>query len=161
MKYIIDTGKKFDGTCQNVYYEEKDLVPYSNGMNLKQYLAEKENANLQVISQNEFNKLYDAYMESRVTEAKEITREEYEYGLNVLPPCRFSHTGDVEYFHISERIQGNLVAWYAKFDGKFYQFNDFSTISSEYIFRKIIEQNLLDNLKATEKRTQTKTGEVK
>jgi len=47
------------------------------------------------------------------------TPEQYDDALNVLPPCQWSKVFTAagyryEVFHISERLEGNIVQWYAK-----------------------------------------------
>ena len=63
---------------------------------------------------------------AQCTEPKEITEEQYDYALNVLPPCRFGNNRGIECFHISERITGELVDWYFMAGDRYFTCVDFS-----------------------------------
>jgi hypothetical protein len=45
--------------------------------------------------------------------ARRVTAERFADMLEVLPPCKWGHRAGLEVFHVSERITGNLVDWYA------------------------------------------------
>ena len=58
------------------------------------------------------------------TKPKAITEERFMYGLEVLPPCRWHNAGGFEVFHISERLTGNLVSWFAHKGDRYWEFTE-------------------------------------
>ena len=50
----------------------------------------------------------------------EVTAEQWDDALNVLPPRRWRHDGHVEGFCMSEFLTGNLTAHYFRVGGKYY-----------------------------------------
>lgn len=57
------------------------------------------------------------------TDPKEISEEEYFEALECMPPARWGRTNGVELFHICELLIDNLAAWYAFYQGRYFQFN--------------------------------------
>lgn len=78
-----------------------------------------------VIDDAEFNDLYDAYERSLISGLTEITEEEFNRMLEVLPPCKWRTVKGVEMFHISERDFGSIVSWYFSYNSKFYTCSNF------------------------------------
>jgi hypothetical protein len=60
-----------------------------------------------------------ALVRMTVDEAVTKCTERFWDALEVLPPCKWGHVEHFEVFHVSERITGNLVDWYAS-DGESY-----------------------------------------
>ena len=53
-----------------------------------------------------------------------IDRDRFYYMLEVLPPCRWNRGAFIEFFHVSERLTENLVSWFARVDGRYYEMWD-------------------------------------
>ncbi len=68
--------------------------------------------------------------------AEIIDEERYEDQLGVLPPCRWHAYSGVQFFHISERITGNIVSWYAKCGNEFKHFYGQANMSDEDLLSK-------------------------
>ena len=77
---------------------------------------------------------FSEYTKSLITQPKEIDVERWGDMLEILPPSRWSHIGQWDVFHISERLTGNLVSWYAKSNDKAYTFDNLASISKAEIF---------------------------
>lgn len=122
MLFIIDKNEEFKGQCSSMskppYVDYSGLLYSKNGHDLtfNEYkeIPENKGKDLIAISENQFNKMMGNYEESLVTNPQYETEEEYYYGLEVLPPCRWHSVSDFSVFHISERLTGDLVCWHAK-----------------------------------------------
>lgn len=91
----------------------------------------------EVVSEEELNKRLDDYEKSLITDPLEITRERYWEMLEVLPPCKWRKRGCWEMFHISERLTGNLVSWFATDGDKYYEFTDQDCASDLHLIKKV------------------------
>lgn len=60
-------------------------------------------------------------------EPVEITEERYMDFLECLPPCKWTRHRGAEVFHISERLDGNIVQWCVKIGAKCWALNRPST----------------------------------
>jgi hypothetical protein len=65
--------------------------------------------------------LYEAQF---ITAVREITAEDYDDALNVLPPVDWTRHSGGESFKISERIAGRITAIYVALNGHHYRFDD-------------------------------------
>jgi hypothetical protein len=74
-----------------------------------------------------------AQIEQARTPPAEITAEQFDHGLNVLPPRRWVRRGEVQTFHISERIIDNVVAIYCKIADRCWRMQDFATLTHDEI----------------------------
>lgn len=135
MQFVIRADKPFSGSVQSVM-TPAGKVAYTKGLSLDEYAAEC-GFPLRVVEDDEFDKLMAAYVASRVTQPVEITAEQYDDMLNVLPPCRWNRINGVESFFVSERITANLVNWYATTGGRYFGFVDKDTCSSDEIATKV------------------------
>jgi hypothetical protein len=136
-RWIIDPSKgTYNAGIQThtfTTFDGVERVAYNGFKTLEDYLKEPENKGRKVVSQKEVDKLLADYENSHKTEPSQIKPSEYEYALEVLPPCRWE--GSV--FHVSERVTGDIVNWYFKKDKKCYTFTDSATLSREEIKAKI------------------------
>lgn len=66
---------------------------------------------------------------------KEITEEEYDDALNVLPPVAWCDGG----FFISERYTSNISDFYQKYDGKYYTSLQRWSTKRENIIKSLLE----------------------
>lgn len=81
----------------------------------------------------DFETIYKQVEASFRTIPVEITEEEFQYALGVLPPVGWRTVRGVEAFKISERLYGNITSIYARIDTRYFTFNDFMTVTSEQI----------------------------
>ena len=97
-----------------------------------------ENPKLLAVTEEGIEKVIRAYEDSLVTEPEAITEEQWDYALNVLPPCRWERIGEMtEVFHISERITGNLVDWYGHTGADYCHFVDHADVTVEHLWKKV------------------------
>lgn len=71
------------------------------------------------------------------TEPVEITEEQFNYALEVLPPMRWGSWLGVESFRMREFYSGNMTNIYAKLGGKFWTFCDDAYMRGEDIAHKV------------------------
>ena len=111
----------FQGHCVDIIREGQTVGHYS-GKSFEQLSAESKSV-LKLVDDAEYDRFHHEYMASLCTKPSEITKERFWELLECLPPCRWSNYGVYEMFHISERLQGNLVTWCAKdkINNKYYE----------------------------------------
>jgi len=71
----------------------------------------------------------------------QTTEERYFYMLEVLPPCKWYRGDYVQFFHVSERLSGDIVAWYAMVRGatpSYWEMQDVSTLPKDELIRKLM-----------------------
>jgi hypothetical protein len=68
-----------------------------------------------------------------------ITEDRFVYMLDILPPCRWMRGDHVEWFHISERLSGNLVEWFVRVGDAHYSFVDEATLTSQQVRAKALK----------------------
>jgi len=122
MKYII--REPFPGYVETVTRED-GTVMYTD-LTLDEYLTQgaESGLNLRVVEESEVDALLQAHYDSLVTEPVPETVEDWHDALNVLPPCRWQEYAGIEFFHVSERLTGNLVAWHARRGDQCWTFTD-------------------------------------
>ena len=86
-----------------------------------------------VLPENEFDELVEENERNQCNDWKEITEEEYERALNVLPPMKWYNGG----FFVSECYSGSLYGFYQELNGKYY-----TSLQSVYTKREEILENL-------------------
>lgn len=111
LQYLVLKDRPFQGAVQSVIMEN-GVVAYTGGQTLAEYIAERGDI-FRVVSEVELFDLVQAYEAGLVTEPKEITLERWSDALECLPPCRWHTVEGVQLFHMSERITGGLVDWFA------------------------------------------------
>lgn len=138
MRYIIQANAPFPGWVQSVVSDE-DIVAYTNGQKLADYLAEKAAAGqpMRVVDLTEIRKIEADYLAGLVTAPTGETEDEWQYGLEVLPPCRWRTVRGVNLFHISERITGDLVTWHARIGDRCFTFNDRAGADMDELAQKV------------------------
>lgn len=136
--YVLKKGEPFKGNCQTVSIDGVTVYTYSSRGSISKEEYEKENGfEVEIIPEAEFLTMYGEYIESRVTEPRKIDKDRYWYLLEVLPPCRWKTVRGVELFHVSERLQGELVTWCAKLGDKYFEFEDLSYRNMEELAAKV------------------------
>ena len=128
--------------CYAVYSPSKnvviDIVPIGLGAHdaaIRKYAPEYGN-DLTVLPISEAAKRYDAGWKSP---PKEIKEEDWMYALEVLPPCKWSHKGGGESFHVSELLAGNIANIYVRIGERYFQFSDDFRMSPEERVNKVKE----------------------
>ena len=121
MKHIVKTP--FLGYAETCITDDGKVL-YSD-MSADEYLA--QDPALRVVTDEEFDALLSEHADSLVTEPKPESLEDWQYALEVLPPCRWQTYAGIEFFHISERLTGNLVAWHARIGAKCWTFTDYAS----------------------------------
>ena len=101
--------------------------------------ADYEAENLVVLSEEEFDALKEENENSMCGQWKEVTEQEYEDALNVLPPKRYANGG----FFMGECYSGSLYSFYQEINGKFY-----TSLQKIYTPRPEILENLNNYLAA-------------
>lgn len=93
-----------------------------------------------VLTDGEFHALLEEHERSICDQWKEITEEEYENALNILPPLKWCDGG----FFMSEFYTGMITSFYQAFNGKYYtSLQSIDTPRSEII--KSLAQFVSDN----------------
>lgn len=136
MKYLIEANKPFAGHCLSVIAPD-GTVAYTDGLTVEEYESERR-VKVRVVDCSEFAQLIKDHEESLKTDPKHITASQYDYALEVLPPRRWHDVGSWSVHHVSERITGNLVNWYAtNQNGAHYEWIDDARITDEQILIKL------------------------
>ncbi len=136
-RYIIRADRAFLGSVQSILLPD-GTVEWSGGLTLEQYVEER-GFPVRVVDRSELETMIADYEAGQVTEPESITEDQWTYALGVLPPSRWGHYAGVELFHISERLSGELVSWYAHLNGRYWSFVDLSTARPEDLARKVAE----------------------
>lgn len=131
--WLIRTDVPFTNV-QSVMLED-GTVGWTDGWTPEQYAAER-GFPVKVISDAELDALLETRLRSLITEPTEESEKDFWYALEVLPPCRWGRVKGVEMFHISERIEGNIVAWHAQLGGRYATCNDSAGVDREALADK-------------------------
>jgi hypothetical protein len=135
---VVKNPAEFRGSIYTQTYTTFDgieRVNYSDNMPLADYL--EQNTGLRVVDDAELTPMLAAYYDAQVTHPAQITTERYDDMLNVLPPCRWKTRAGIEAFHVSERLTGNLVSWFAHTKNGYFEFVDRADITEEYLINKM------------------------
>lgn len=89
---------------------------------------------VEIISDDEATQRVEA---SRTTEPKEITKEDFWYLLEVLPPCKWKRLGSTEAFHVSERITESIVTWCVRIGERYFSLDDTDRLAPEQAINKV------------------------
>lgn len=135
MEFLIDAGKPFPGHCLAML-EKNRTVAFTDNMTIKQYEAAR-GIKTRTVDDAEVFELSQAFNETLKTYPEAITEKQWMDSLEILPPRRWRYVGIWETFHISERITGNLVYWFARHDGRAFQFIDDALITPEKFLEKM------------------------
>lgn len=119
-----------DGYKGSAYCLMNGRDPY-NGKTKAEYEAEGK----RVVSMEEFNEEFDKYELSLCGKWKEITEDEYEDMLDVLPPLYWKNGG----FFMEEAYTGRVHGFYQKWLGKYYTSLQRITTPREQIIESLCE----------------------
>lgn len=89
-----------DGKC--LYYGRPEEYFLENG-----YL---------IVTEEEFEPIHEKYLNDLCNKWKEVSEDQFEDALNVLPPMRWRNGG----FYMSERYTGDVSSFYQEINGKYY-----------------------------------------
>lgn len=130
--YIVDTKKPFNGTVLNsmpfVYKDSKNgadilnstYVHYTNGVTFAQY-NEQHGGGLIALTWDEFNEqYYTPYLQALQTPFEESTEEKFMYGLECVPPKRWTREHGQEFFFVGECYTADLYRCYVRKGKKYY-----------------------------------------
>lgn len=119
--YIIDPTKEFKGHVENTMNKDTGLVHYRENTSFEDYKKEKGNENLVTMTWEELEEKYIIpYKNNLQKPFKEITEEDFNEMLNVLPPMRWTRFENGRFFFISEAYTADLHSLYVKYKGKYY-----------------------------------------
>lgn len=136
MRYVIRDDIPFQGSVHSVLTPD-GLVAWSGGLTLEQYAAER-GFPVRVVEEDEIDALVKTYTDGLVQAPREISEQDYEQALGVLPPCRWTSRRGVEMFHISERLTHDIVAWHTRAGDRFFAFYDRAGASLDHIADKTL-----------------------
>lgn len=77
---------------------------------------------------------------------KPITKDRFHEMLEILPPQRWYRGEQMEWFHMSERLSGDYVSWFARVGGNYYEFQDLYTLEKSAIARILCEGDKLHSI---------------
>ena len=80
---------------------------------------------------------WNLYEEAAITEPEEITEEEFDWLLNVLPPKNWWHGSNCESFMMIERDRGSVTRICVRDGQKYYKFSDRDSLTPYQILDKI------------------------
>ena len=111
LRYIIEAGVPFKGSILSTLLPN-GTVGYSGGQTIAEYELER-GFTAQILTSDELDVLIAAHEDTLKCAPVKISKARYWEMLEILPPCRWTMAGMWEIFHISERLTGNLVSWFA------------------------------------------------
>jgi hypothetical protein len=121
-QYIVKADEPFPGYIQSTVLDD-GTVAYTDGMTPEDYSKDRGYA-IRLIDAAELTRLFNEHEAGLITDPSPITEDDWHDALNCLPPSRWGHSRGVELFHISERITGDLVDWFAQVGGQYFRFVD-------------------------------------
>lgn len=71
------------------------------------------------------------------TDPRQITEEDFDYALNVLPPMQWVRGDHYESFMMSERTNGTVTGIYARVGSTYWKFEDTCTLAHTAIIAKV------------------------
>lgn len=111
MQYLIFADEPFDGRAQTTV--RGGVCDFTNGRTPEQY-AEYRGRPVRVLEESEFESMLEEWLRAQVSQPVEISADDYNDALNVLPPERWFRHAGVELFSMCERITYDLTTWYAR-----------------------------------------------
>jgi len=145
-KPVILTDKKHTGLIQTVatlmgdtwYVNCSGALHAADGkdMTFEQYKQNVE-PSARLITWEEWEVLENKYLETQLTKPVLIDEGTFYEALEVLPPCRWHSHAYVSLFHVSERIHGRLVNWYAKADGRYWEWVNYCNTPSDELSEQV------------------------
>ena len=69
----------------------------------------------------------------------EITAEQFDDALNVLPPCKWTMEGAYQSFHVSELVFADIANWFAKYGARYFRFDDKRSLTHREVMQRVRE----------------------
>lgn len=107
-KIVVDL-KNYNGTTITAIRDGRCI--YNNRP--ESYYLEK---GYSILTWEELESIQEEYLNKLCNDWKEITEEQFEYALNVLPPVRWENGG----FFMSERYTNDVTGYYQQIGDKYY-----------------------------------------
>lgn len=122
---------------------EKNGRTTINDMTLEEVRKEKGKKEIVILTPEEWEIEISKLQNSQYLEPKaEIIEEERWWDmLNCMPPSKWHHASGIEFFHVCERMIGDIVSWYGCCDDEYKHFYGLSTMSDEDLVNKFIGQD--------------------
>lgn len=143
---VIHSNEQFTGSLvttatldNGVYYMDLSSTLHNDNkgpLTLQQYQI-RVTPFVKVTSWAEYDKLTADFEQSLVTMPKVIDSERFNDMLEVLPPCRWHNCGGYEVFHVSERLTGDLVSWFAHTGDHYFEFTDTCRATDDHLRAKL------------------------
>lgn len=137
-RYIVNPHSTYKASFASMTYMDQngiECVAYRNGQTLADYLA--ENPQCYALNSAQADEYLQKQFDSMVTEPEPCTAEHWQNMLEILPPCRWQTVRGVNMFHVSERLVGNIVSWFARIGESHYTFNDHADCEMESLAAKV------------------------
>tara|TARA_R110002072_G_scaffold273239_5_gene433970 strand:- start:7581 stop:7997 length:417 start_codon:yes stop_codon:yes gene_type:complete len=135
MQWIINADQPFRGYTLS-YLNPDGTVAYTDGLTVEEYAARK-GITCRVIDDDTLDDLVREHHKSLITKPRRIPSERWWDMLEILPPCRWHVVGSFEVFHVSERLTGNLVSWFANRGSDYFEFVDRDNLTDDEIALKL------------------------
>jgi len=145
---IINPNKPYPGYIEGTatYNAEENTyyIDYSGYLNndkgpnltLDEYRV-RVNPDIEIVTWEKIDEFTRQHEQSLISEPALITQERFYEMLEVLPPCRWHNCGGFEVFHISERLTGNLVSWFAHNGANYFEFVDHANAKDAHLAAKL------------------------
>lgn len=137
-KYAIhpDEVKERGLSCLYYILDESGKSIFSNKTE-KDFIKE----GFTIVDENAFDSLLSIYENNLCGHWNEITEQEFEYALNVLPPLKWINGG----FYISEADIGTIHGFYQRYNGRYYY-----SLQDIYTDREIIINSLKEYIERSD-----------
>lgn len=125
-EYVAYTGEQRTEVSTDEQGVETHTIVFDNPETIEQYL--EKHPNFKAMDHEEFEKWMEERHDALISAPEEITQERWYEMLEILPPCRWGDIGSWNLFHVSERLSGNLVNWFAKHHstGRYFEFTHYA-----------------------------------
>lgn len=108
-KVVVNLKEGYKGSIQTILYD--GICPYT-----KKSAEDYNKDGYSILTWEDFYKVEDQYLDSICGDWKEITAEQFEDALNVLPPLRWENGG----FFMSERYTADVTGFYQQIGDRYF-----------------------------------------
>jgi hypothetical protein len=141
VKYLIDSTLPIEQFCYTqslIYLDDNNIerVAYSGSLHQESHMKDMivddfiemqkrlGKHNLVVIDDAGYDERISQYKAHCIKEEKLITKADFEWKLNCLPPQRWTNLNDIEVFHMKEEICFGLVSWLGRKGSRYFELVD-------------------------------------
>lgn len=121
MRFVIPADAPYTGFPESFLCKD-GTVAFSGGQSLEEFIDEI-GLPCRVVSEEELDAL-EHQAEDHITDPVEIKHERFAYMKGLMHPMRMESAGAIELFHLPERIDANVVPWFARAGNRCFEFND-------------------------------------